>query len=81
MIVYVPSNIARLVQDGPRNVPVMMWLHGGSFIQGSASDPATDGSKLAVATNSVVAVAQYRLGGVRNALYCERSSSELHSLI
>ena len=31
---------------------------------GSASDPGLDGSKLATATNSIVAVIQYRLGVV-----------------
>ena len=31
---------------------------------GSATDPGLDGSKLAIATNSIVAVTQYRLGAV-----------------
>lgn len=31
---------------------------------GSASDPGLDGSALASATNSIVAVVQYRLGAV-----------------
>ena len=39
-------------------------IHGGSFIVGSATDPGLDGSKLALATNSIVAVIQYRLGTV-----------------
>ena len=39
-------------------------IHGGSFIVGSATDPGLDGSKLAIATNSIVAVIQYRLGAV-----------------
>ena len=39
-------------------------IHGGSFIIGSATDPGLDGSKLAIATNSIVAVTQYRLGAV-----------------
>ena len=40
-------------------------VHGGSFIVGSATGPGLDGSKLAIATNSIVAVMQYRLGAVR----------------
>jgi carboxylesterase type B len=40
-------------------------VHGGSFIVGSASDPLLDGSKLATATGSIVAVIQYRLGAVK----------------
>lgn len=39
-------------------------IHGGSFIVGSATAPGLDGSNLAVATNSIVAVVQYRLGAV-----------------
>lgn len=39
-------------------------IHGGSFIVGSASGAGLDGSKLAIATNSIVAVIQYRLGAV-----------------
>lgn len=40
----------------------MVWIHGGSFKDGGASDPAIDGSKLAQATGSIVVVVQYRLG-------------------
>lgn len=40
-------------------------IHGGSFTSGSASDPSINGAKLAAATQSIVAVVQYRLGGVR----------------
>jgi carboxylesterase type B len=41
-----------------------MWIHGGSFRFGSATNPGLDGSKLAIATNSIVAVIQYRLGAL-----------------
>lgn len=39
-------------------------IHGGSFVVGSATGPGLDGSKLAIATRSIVAVIQYRLGAV-----------------
>jgi len=39
-------------------------FHHGSLIIGGGNDPATDGSKLALATSSIVAVIQYRLGVV-----------------
>ena len=39
-------------------------IHGGSFVVGSATGPGLDGSKLAIATQSIVAVVQYRLGAV-----------------
>ncbi|KAL0946816.1 hypothetical protein HGRIS_012985 [Hohenbuehelia grisea] len=59
MILYVPPNLATYAK-----VPVLMWVHGGSFIVGSANGPGLDGSKLAIATNSIVAVVQYRLGAL-----------------
>ena len=39
-------------------------LPGGSFVTGSASDLSINGANLATATQSIVAVAQHRLGGV-----------------
>lgn len=43
-------------------------IHGGSFTGGSASDPAINGANLAAATQSIVAVVQYRLGGVSSSV-------------
>ncbi|KAI0362461.1 alpha/beta-hydrolase [Trametes cingulata] len=59
MILYVPSSISK-----GSNAPTFMWIHGGSFVTGSATDAGLDGSKLAAATNSIVAVIQYRLGAL-----------------
>ncbi|KAJ6617382.1 alpha/beta-hydrolase [Mycena sp. CBHHK59/15] len=56
MILYVPENVS--------NAPTLMWIHGGSFISGSATDPGLDGSNLAIATQSIIAVIQYRLGAL-----------------
>ena len=42
-------------------LPVMIWIHGGSFVTGTASDPLFDGSKLAQA-GVVVITLNYRLG-------------------
>jgi len=45
--------------DGP--LPVMVFIHGGSFVNGTASDPLFDGARLAQA--GIVAVTlNYRLG-------------------
>ena len=46
---------------------IFCWfrIHGGSFTEGSATFPGLDGSNLATAADSVVAVIQYRLGVVR----------------
>ncbi|KJA27151.1 hypothetical protein HYPSUDRAFT_35727 [Hypholoma sublateritium FD-334 SS-4] len=57
LILYVPPSFNVVTA-----APTLVWIHGGSFIVGSATDPGLDGSKLALATNSIVAVIQYRLG-------------------
>ncbi|KAJ7685589.1 alpha/beta-hydrolase [Mycena polygramma] len=59
MILYVPTTL-----KASSGVPTLLWIHGGSFIAGSATAPGLDGSKLAIATNSIVAVMQYRLGAL-----------------
>ncbi|KAI0934568.1 hypothetical protein AcV5_006369 [Taiwanofungus camphoratus] len=59
MLLYVPASIST-----GSGVPTFMWIHGGSFLTGSATDPGLDGSTLAAATNSIVAVVQYRLGAL-----------------
>ncbi|EIW60289.1 alpha/beta-hydrolase [Trametes versicolor FP-101664 SS1] len=59
MILYVPSTVT-----AGSDAPTFMWIHGGSFVTGSATDAGLDGSKLAAATNSIVAVIQYRLGAL-----------------
>lgn len=56
MVLYVPTTAAST------KFSTMVWIHGGSFIVGSASGPGLDGAKLASATGSIVAVVQYRLG-------------------
>ncbi|GBE81697.1 alpha/beta-hydrolase [Sparassis latifolia] len=59
MLLYVPDSIS-----SSSGAPTMVWIHGGSFISGSATGPGLDGSALAAATGSVVAVIQYRLGAL-----------------
>jgi carboxylesterase type B len=44
------------------NLPILVWIHGGSYYYGSTSDPGLDGSYFAEATNSIVITIQYRLG-------------------
>src|SRR5258706_5077872 len=44
------------------NLPILVWIHGGSFIFGSTSSPGLDGSNFAETTNSIVITLQYRLG-------------------
>lgn len=61
-VVYAPTNITPAIWSG--GAPVLVWIHGGSYYYGSASDPIIDGSKLAAATGSIVVVPQYRLGAL-----------------
>lgn len=62
-LIYVPSS----VKSGS-NVPTFMWIHGGSFTEGSATADGLDGIALATATDSIVVVVQYRLGAVSASL-------------
>lgn len=47
--------------DGDGSRPVMVWIHGGSFMIGASSLPAYDGSRLASEGDVVVVAINYRL--------------------
>jgi para-nitrobenzyl esterase len=49
---------------GGGNRPVMVFLPGGGFVQGSASFPFYDGRKLAQQSGAVVVVVTYRVGAL-----------------
>ncbi|XP_004583920.3 liver carboxylesterase 1-like [Ochotona princeps] len=53
--VYTPSNLAK-----KSRLPVMVWIHGGGLLIGSASE--YDGLTLSAHENVVVVTIQYRLG-------------------
>ncbi|XP_052023010.1 pyrethroid hydrolase Ces2a-like isoform X2 [Apodemus sylvaticus] len=53
--IYTPAH----AQEGS-NLPVMVWIHGGSLVLGSAS--MNDGSILAATEEIVIVAIQYRLG-------------------
>lgn len=42
--------------------PVLVWIHGGAFVQGSGATPVYDGSRLAARGDVVVVTVNYRLG-------------------
>jgi carboxylesterase type B len=44
------------------NLPVIVWVHGGSNITGYTADPLYDGANLARSANAVVVSVNYRLG-------------------
>ncbi len=44
--------------------PVLVWIHGGEFVSGSAAAPDTCGRRLAQRGDAVVVTIQYRLGAL-----------------
>ncbi|KAH9011611.1 alpha beta-hydrolase [Lactarius pseudohatsudake] len=51
MLLYVPTAVTV-----SSRLPVFLWIHGGSFIYGSATAPGLDGTNLAKATSAIVIV-------------------------
>lgn len=44
------------------NLPILVWVHGGSGLSGSSTAAGLEGSKLASSQNAIVVFVQYRLG-------------------
>ncbi|MCI4379552.1 hypothetical protein PGIGA_G00229740 [Pangasianodon gigas] len=61
MNVYVPVSVD-LSEKTAAQLPVMVWIHGGDFIAGSASKPLYDGRFISNYSNTVVVNMEYRLG-------------------
>ncbi|ORY88106.1 Carboxylesterase [Leucosporidium creatinivorum] len=57
LTVYTPAGVTRASK-----LPVLFWIHGGSFYTGSTTSYGLDGAELANAQNIVVVTVQYRLG-------------------
>ncbi|GGH70578.1 para-nitrobenzyl esterase [Paenibacillus silvae] len=55
-------NIWAPEKESSQPLPVMVWIHGGSFVTGSGSLPVYDGTQLAVRGDVVVVTINYRLG-------------------
>eukprot|EP00727_Mastigamoeba_balamuthi_P005161 m51a1_g14643 hypothetical protein (486) ;mRNA; f:62538-64820 len=55
--IFTPANAT-----GSALLPVLFWIHGGGWTEGTATDYSTDGRLLATTTGSVVVSAHYRLG-------------------
>lgn len=62
--VYSPLNVSLSVNalTPPERLPVMVYIHGGSFTHGRSTSPGLEGSDLAAVTNMVVVTINYRLG-------------------
>ncbi|XP_076848995.1 cAMP-regulated D2 protein [Brachyhypopomus gauderio] len=61
--VFVPVSVDLSLQT-TSTLPVMVWIHGGSFIAGSASKPLYDGRFISNYSNTVVVNLEYRLGAL-----------------
>ena len=48
--------------EGAARLPVLFWIHGGAFIEGSGGDDLYDGAALARRERAVVVTINYRLG-------------------
>ncbi|XP_066541754.1 cAMP-regulated D2 protein [Hoplias malabaricus] len=59
--VFVPVSVD-LSKPNITPLPVMVWIHGGDFIAGSASKPLYDGRFISNYTNTLVVNVEYRLG-------------------
>lgn len=53
-------NIYAATSERPK--PVLVYIHGGSFMRGSNNDLSIQGQRLAAGTDSVVVTVNYRLG-------------------
>jgi len=56
--IYAPGD------SGGKNLPVMLWLHGGSFYMGSGSQEIYNGRHLAASGRAIVVTFNYRLGAL-----------------
>ncbi|KAG9272999.1 cAMP-regulated D2 protein [Astyanax mexicanus] len=59
--VFVPLSVD-LSKPKTKALPVMVWIHGGDFIAGSASKPLYDGRFISNYSNTLVVNMEYRLG-------------------
>ncbi|MFE3743458.1 carboxylesterase/lipase family protein [Streptomyces sp. NPDC059134] len=50
------------VTDPDVRLPVMVWIHGGAYMSGTAGDPGYDGGRLAREGGVVVVTLNYRIG-------------------
>ena len=57
-------NVWTPAQRQEARLPVLVWIHGGAFLQGSANDALYDGRALAEAAAAVVVTLNYRLGAL-----------------
>jgi carboxylesterase type B len=57
-------NLWTPTRNSARNLPVMVWIHGGSFVDGAGSMDVYDGARLAARGDVIVVTLNYRLGAI-----------------
>lgn len=66
-----------MTANSTSQLPILVWLPGGSFVGGSATADGLDGSKIAAEQNAIVVVAQYRLA-LFGWMQTEGTTDEVH---
>jgi para-nitrobenzyl esterase len=63
-------------RHGEPRLPVMVWIHGGAYMDGSGSQPEYDGARLASDGEVLVVTFDYRLGALGHMDFSGFSSGE-----
>lgn len=66
-------------RNAPGGLPVMVWIHGGGFAVGSASQPVYDGGRLARDGGVIVVTVGYRLGTLGFLRLCDVTDGRVPS--
>ena len=66
-------NIYAPASSGNAPLPVMLWIHGGSFYLGAASQSLYSGNTLAASGRAIVVTINYRLGALGFLRLCDVS--------
>lgn len=77
--VYSPLNVSLTVNatTPSQRLPVLVYIHGGSFTHGQSTSSSLEGSELAAVTNMVVVTINYRLGALGFLVHKEGGYSDI----
>ncbi|QBY05871.1 carboxylesterase/lipase family protein [Thalassotalea sp. HSM 43] len=72
-------NLNIYAPQSDKKLPVMVWIHGGGFLNGAGSQPIYDAKTLAANANVVVVTINYRLGVLGYLRLCDVSNNKIQS--